>query len=135
MDKSTRYHRKVYDHRVPSLKSVHFWLMILSIALALRVLGLQIDQFWGGAPLWFRSISAFMVAGIVGEIFVFRYWPDLRLSSIDAWEISVGFFVIAGLVTAAIWALAEVAYVELAPSPLALTAYVSLLLLDASYRW
>ncbi len=122
-------------NRMPGLGSPGFWGLAVLLALVLRIVGLQLDQLWPGLPTWGRTLVIFVVTGTVGEFYVYHRWPQLRMSPADSRDISLGYLLIAGAVAAIVAGIDFLAAVALPPAPLAWVAYLSLILLDASYRW
>ncbi len=105
------------------------------LAASLYILGLQIDQLIPGMPGWGRTFGSFILTGTLGEFFVYHRWPSLRMSPADSREVSIGYLTVA-LVISAVVGLVELLWgIVLPPGPLAWVAYISLVLLDASYRW
>ena len=127
--------RSGYGDRMPGLGSPGFWGLAVLLAIALRIVGLQLDQLWPGLPAWGEILILFVVTGTIGEFYVYHRWPQLRMSAADSRDISLGYLLIAG-VTATVVAGVEILFsVTLPPAPLAWVAYLSIILLDASYRW
>ncbi|GEM_PF-6487692 len=121
--------------RLPSLKSGQFWAMALLLGAVLALLGAQIDYFWPHSPAWPRALAAFSAAAVAGEIWVRKYWPSMRGSGEEVREVTTGLAALVLGLTGAFAALEAVWAIDLAPSPVAWTTYVSYLLLDASYQW
>ncbi len=121
--------------RLPRLTSPAFWGLAALLAVALYILGIQIDQLWPGLPGWGRTLAAFLLTGTVGEFYVHHRWPALRMVPAESREISLGYLAIA-CVIAVLVAIANLSWgIALPPSPLAWVSYLTLIILDSSSRW
>ena len=121
--------------RLPGLKQVPFWALALILAAALLLVRLQIEQLWPQYPLWARTVLSFVTVGIIGEWWVNRYWPALRRLRSDVREVMVGFTALMVVLTLVIIHVGRTLGTDLAPEPVAWVAYLSFVLLDASYHW
>lgn len=129
-----RRHR-VSRERTPRLASPRLWALALLLAIALYVLGLQIDHLWPELGPPGRAVAAFIAAGTIGEFYVHNNWPALRMSPSESRDVSVGFLLIAGIVAIMLALVDAVLGVVLPVTPLAWTAYIAMVVFDGAHRY
>ena len=108
---------------------------VISLGIALYVLHLELQHLWPSIPQWMRALLSFLVAAVVGEFWVSRYWSTLRMSAAQTWEVLSGYAFIAALVTLIVLVLELRWGLRIPVQWLAGIAYLSLLWLDISHGW
>ncbi len=121
--------------RYPHLRSTRFWLTAILLGAALYLLRTQTEHMWPAVPLWVQSLAAFVLCGLLGERLVSGYWPRMRSTAQESYEIVVSFLQVGLVLTAVLQGVFYFASYAASPEPVAWTSYMAMVLLDGSYRW
>ena len=123
-----------YD-RFPRLRSWQFVLVGLFLAAALYLLRTYVSHLLPNAPLWVRSLLAFLLCGWVGEKLVQKYWPRMRGSLHESYQVVSGFLQVGLILSVLTWSLQYFMKIAISPEPVAWMAYMSVVLFDGMFRW
>lgn len=124
-----------YKKRLPSLKNVRFWVLVFVLYLVNVIINAQLEHFWPNITQWIRTPLFFLSVFIVGELWVRKYWPNMRRYSSEISDINTALTVLLLFFSAAIVVSEMIWQVHISAGAVALITYLVYLLVDASYQW